>query len=210
MKFYLSSYKFGNDYLRLKELLKVGSKIGYINNSRDWIGVNENNKKLAFDEESKFLENLGFKCELLDLKEYFGKKGKLREKLESLDGLWVCGGNTFVLRQAMKLSGFDELFEEIKLRNDFLWSGYSAGVCILCDSLKYITQVDDYNNFPYEGIENPIYEGLNVFQYGLLPHYQSNNEESDLIDKEVERCIEKRWLFKTLKDGEVLIYDNLK
>lgn len=97
MKFYLSSYKFGSEYLRLKDLLKVNSKIGYINNARDWIGVDENNKNLAFIEESEFLKNLGFKCELLDLKEYFGKKEILREKLKSLNGVWVCGGNTFVL-----------------------------------------------------------------------------------------------------------------
>lgn len=210
MKFYLSSYKFGSDYLKLKDLFKTGAKIGYINNSRDWIGVNEINKNIAFIEESAFLENLGFKCELIDLKEYFGKKEQLREKLHTLNGVWVCGGNTFVLRQAMKLSGFDDLFQEIKFDKEFVLAGYSAGICILCDSLKYIMQVDDSNNFPYGEIQTPIYEGLGIFKFGLLPHYKSDHEESNLIDKEVERCIEKKWLFKALKDGEVIIYDNLE
>ena len=210
MKFYLSSYKFGSEFLRLKDLLKQGSNIGYINNSRDWIGVNENNKHITFKEEKAFLEELGFNCELLDLKQYFGKQESLKTKLDQLDGIWICGGNTFVLRQAMKLSGFDSIFEELKERDDFVWSGYSAGICILCDSLKYITQVDDANNFPYNGITEVIYDGLGIFDFALLPHYKSNHEESELIDKEVEKCIENNWKYRTLKDGEVIIFDNLK
>ena len=66
MKLYLSSYKFGNDYNSLKNILKKGAKIGHINNSRDWIGVNEKNKQETLIEEMKFLENLGFDCEHLD------------------------------------------------------------------------------------------------------------------------------------------------
>ena len=36
MKFYLSSYKFGNDVERLREMLPEGSRIGHINNARDF------------------------------------------------------------------------------------------------------------------------------------------------------------------------------
>lgn len=208
MKFYLSSYKFGNDYNQLTRMLPKGAKIGHINNSRDWLCVNEENKKKSLIEEMLFLENLGFKCEHLDLKDYFGKEEFLNKKLDELDGIWVCGGNTFVLRQAMKLSGFDIIFKDLLRRKDFFWGGYSAGICILCDSLKYIDQVDDANNFPYKEINIPIYEGLGVFNYALLPHYKSNHEESELIEKEVERCIKNKWFFKVLKDGEVLILDN--
>lgn len=209
MKFYLSSYKFGNEYLRLKELLKPGAVIAHINNSRDWLGVNEENKTKSLFEEMTFLEDLGFISIHLDLKDYFFKEKELREKLKMVDGIWVCGGNTFVLRQAMKLSGFDIIFQELKYDNDFFWGGYSAGICILCDSLKYINHVDSAYNFPYNDITQPIYDGLGIFNFGLLPHYQSDHEESELIDHEVENCIKNKWLFKVLKDGEVIIYDNL-
>src|SRR5690606_19649258 len=103
---------------------------------------------------------------------------------------------------------FDIIFKDLLRRKDFFWGGYSAGICILCDSLKYIDQVDDANNFPYKEINIPIYEGLGVFNYALLPHYRSDHEESELIEKEVERCIKNKWLFKVLKDGEVFIFDN--
>lgn len=207
MKFYLSSYKFGNDYNKILNMLKKDAKIGHINNSRDWLGVNENNKQKALFEEMNFLENLGFRCEHLDLKEYFGKENLLREKLQKLDGIWVCGGNTFVLRQAMRLSGFDNIFNELKTNKDFFWGGYSAGICILCDSLKYINQVDDSNNFPYKEMQQSIFEGLGIFEFGLLPHYKSDHEESEMIEKEVEICIKNKWPFKTLIDGEVLIIE---
>jgi len=207
MKLYLSSYKFGNDYKSLKNILKKGAKIGHINNSRDWIGVNEKNKQDALIEEMTFLENLGFDCEHLDLKKYFGQEDILKTKLEQLDGVWVCGGNTFVLRQAMRLSGFDNIFKQLQKNKDFFWGGYSAGICILSDSLKYIDQVDDSDNLPYEEIKSPIYEGLGIFNFALLPHYKSEHHESEMIEKEVERCIKNKWLFKALKDGEVLILE---
>lgn len=186
-------------------MLPKGAKIGHINNSRDWLGVNEENKQKALKDEMEFLEILGFQCEHLDLKEYFGREKDLKIKLDSLKGIWVCGGNTFVLRQAMRLSGFDNIFKDLQKDENFFWGGYSAGICILCDSLKYIDYVDDANNFPYIGITEPIYEGLGIFDYGLLPHYKSDHEESEMIDKEVERCINNKWLFKALKDGEIII-----
>jgi len=207
MKYYLSSYKFGNDFLRIKDLLPQGAKIGHINNSRDWIGVNAIRKQKDLEDEMAFLENLGFECEHLDLKNYFGRKHDLKQRLNKLDGVWVCGGNTFVLRQAMKLSGFDELFNDLQNRKNFFWGGYSAGICILCDSLKYIDQVDDANNFPYKEINESIYKGLGVFDYALLPHYRSDHFESELIEKEVEKCIEKKLLFKALMDGEAIIIE---
>lgn len=97
MKYYLSSYKFGNDFLRLKDLLPQGAIIGHLNNSRDWIGVNEVRKQKDLEDEMAFLENLGFECEHLDLKNYFDKTHDLKQKLNKLDGVWVFGGNTFVL-----------------------------------------------------------------------------------------------------------------
>ena len=156
----------------------------------------------------KFMNNLGFISEHLDLKSYFGKENKLRNKIASHDGIWVCeSGNAFVLRQAMKLSGFDNIFKELQQRDDFFYGGYSAGVCVLSDSLKYIQFVDNPNDFPYKGITETIWNGLNLFNYGILSHYESDHHESEEIGREVKRCIDNKWLFKTLRDGEVIIIE---
>lgn len=205
MKYYLSSYKFGKDVEKLKQILPQGAKIGHINNARDSTTSNADSRDTHLYEEMEFMNGLGFISEHLDLKNYFGKVDQLRKKVASLDGIWVCGGNAFVLRQAMKLSGFDILFKELQQRNDFFYGGYSAGICILSDSLKYIQFVDNPNDFPYKGITETIWDGLNLFNYGILPHYDSEHPESEEIEREVKRCIDNKWLFKTMKDGEVTI-----
>ncbi|MBB1139931.1 Type 1 glutamine amidotransferase-like domain-containing protein [Myroides sp. WP-1] len=205
MNFYLSSYLFGDDYLQLKELLPPGARIGHITNAKDWADADENRKQRDLQAEMDFLEQLGFVNEHLDLKAYFGKTEALKHKLATLDGIWVCGGNTFILRQAMRLSGFDQLFEELRQREDFLWAGYSAGACILSDSLKYIQHVDDPTQLPYAQISTPIFEGLGFFNYGILPHYDSNHFESAAIEVEIQTCIRNKWLFKAIRDGEVLL-----
>lgn len=186
-------------------MIPKNPKIGFISNAGDGIGRDNERASQRAKEEMAVLQELGFSPEHLDLKNYFGDKESLGRKLKDLGGLWVCGGNTFVLRQAMKLSGFDELFTDLLIRDDFLYSGYSAVVCILCQSLEAINQVDDPLNLPYEEINSPIYEGLGVFNYAILPHYDSDHFESEDIAKEVQRCIDNKWLFKALKDGEVLI-----
>lgn len=205
MNLYLSSFQFGNESDKLCELLQPGAKIGHITNATDWHGADEARKKADLENDMAFLQSLGFKSEHLDLKDYFNRKEALDEKLAGLDGIWVSGGNTFILRQAMRLSGFDTIFGKLRQRTNFLYGGYSAGICVLCDSLKYIEEVDDPTQFPYTQIKEPIYEGLGYFNYGLLPHYKSDHFESAAISKEVEKCIENKWLFKALRDGEVII-----
>ncbi|MCI4669169.1 MAG: peptidase E [Bacteroidia bacterium] len=205
MNYYLSSYKFGSKVAELKAMIPPNNKLGHINNSRDWVGRDPERAQRHQLDEIAALNNFGFDSEALDLKDYFGKKEALREKINSLGALWVSGGNTFVLRQAMKLSGFDELVPEMQQREDFLYGGYSAGVCILSKSLKSIDRVDDPDNFPYTGINKAIYEGLNVIEYAIISHYDSPHPESAMVEQEIRRCIDNKWLFIALRDGEVII-----
>ena len=55
------------------------------------------------------LEEVGFKASRLDLKDYFGKKEELNKVFKTSPAFYVVGGNTFVLRKAMRLSGFDTI-----------------------------------------------------------------------------------------------------
>jgi len=207
MKFYLSSFGFGRDTGKLKNMLPPGSRFGHVNNSQDVTDISKKIIPKLQQEEIDQLIRLGFKAEPLDLRDYFGEENKLREKLFQLNGVWVSGGNTFVLRQAMKLSGFDIIFNELRSRRDFLYAGYSAGICVLCDSLKYIQNVDNPGFFPYTSSKQTIWEGLQVFNYGLLPHYDSDHHESEAVGKDIQDCINNKWLFKALRDGDVIIID---
>lgn len=207
MKYYLSSYKFGDHKEKLKQIIPSNSKIGHINNARDSINENSARANRHQQEEIATLNQLGFEAEPLDLKSYFNKTNELKQVLDTLAGVWVSGGNTFVLRMAVRLSGFDTIFEELKDRDDFCYAGYSAGICILSNTLKPIETVDHPNSFPYQGIKQPIYEGLGRFNYAFMPHYKSDHPESELVDKAIQKCIDNKWLFKALRDGDVIIID---
>jgi dipeptidase E len=206
MKFYLSSYKLGNETQKLTELInKTSGKFGYIPNALDFTSADPNRKIAQTTSNMEELKNLGADIELLDLKNYFGNESLLRDKLQNLGGLYVCGGNTFVLRQAMKLSGLDKLIIEMSDREDFLYIAYSAGVCVLTKTLRYYAITDDANDFPYSQIKETIWDGLGILDFVFEPHYDSNHPESESTDNEIKKLIDDKVLFKAYRDGEVLI-----
>ncbi len=208
MKYYLSSYKLGNETEKLKLLIKETSGVfGYVPNALDFtkadqVRVNTNN-----EENMNHLRQMGATPELLDLREYFGKEKELRTKLLNLGGLYVCGGNTFVLRQAMKISGLDRIILDMLDRQNFLYAGYSAGVCVLTPSLRPYAITDDATDFPYAEVKEQIWEGLGIVPFIFQPHYHSDHPESASTEKEIQYCIDNKILFKAYKDGEVLVIE---
>ena len=209
MKLYLSSYMFGDKQEEIPKLMpKDNKKIGLILNAYDLINVNLEHKKRKKLMIIKELESLKLEVEILDLRQYFGKQEKLSEKLSQLGGIFLIGGNVFILRQAMKLSGFDKIFhEELKNRKDFLYSGFSAGICVLAPSLNGLDIVDKSDEFPYSQNNETIWEGLGYLDYVILPHYKSDHPESEDVDKTVEYCEQNKIKYKTLRDGEVIIIE---
>jgi len=205
MRFYLSSYKIGNQLEKLLSLFSDNKKVGYIPNALDFTQADPERREKHIENDMQSLVDNGLQVELLDLKEYFNKKDHLREKLQSLGGVFISGGNTFVLRQAMRLSGFDSILEKYKNREDFVYAGYSAAGCVLSPSLKAYAIVDDATDHPYVDQSETIWDGLNIIDYAFLPHFDSNHPESEDVAKEVQYCVENGIPFKTLKDGEVIV-----
>jgi dipeptidase E len=205
MKYYLSSFRIGNHKEKLLELSGGGS-LAYIPNAQD-NATPEVQSKIK-ERNQKDLEDIGISYQELDLKNFFSEDSNINQELSKFSGVWIIGGNTFVLRQAMKLSKFDQAITERRSSN-FLYAGYSAGICILAPRLEALQIVDDPNCFPYSQQTTVIWEGLNFLDYVILPHYKSNHHESADIDKEVEFCERKGIAYKTLRDGEVLFGEEL-
>ncbi len=105
MKLYLSSYKVGDEPEKLTALFSNNKNVGYVPNALDFTKADVERRKGHIEKDMQSLEQIGLHPVLLDLKEYFEKKEILKTKLSELGGLFISGGNTFVLRQAMKLSG---------------------------------------------------------------------------------------------------------
>lgn len=190
----------------LKGLMSASNKkMGYIPNALDFTGAYSERRKKHIQSDMDSLEHLGFEVEELDLRNYFNKQKELKSKLDTLGGIWVSGGNTFVLRQAMRLSGMDEIVKQLASRKDFLYGGYSAGCCVLSSSLKAYAIVDDATDTPYQELKETIWDGLGLIDYAFLPHFESDHPESVDVSKEVEFCIKNNIPFKTISDGEVII-----
>jgi dipeptidase E len=207
MKFYLSSFLLGKKGKDLARLMPSNKKMGYIPNACDYTNVDIKRRNEVNKSDMAELSKLGLSVEMLDLKDYFSKTDKLRKKIKKLGGVFVRGGNTFILRQAMKLSGFDVIFKELLKREDFLYSGYSAGICVLATDFGALKTVDDPTDKPYPELRKTIWKGLGYLDYMILPHYKSNHPESADIDKEVQFCKDNNLPFKTLRDGEVIIIE---
>ena len=160
MVLYLSSYKVGNRTDILKEWIKKNNnKILLIPNARDSKNMTEE-EKIIIENEKMSLENNGFSVTILDLKKYFGKEKELEEYINNhFNAVYVLGGNTFVLRKAMQLSGFDKIISDNR-NNNFLYAGYSAGICVLAKSLNGVEIVDEKIN-PYNS-DNVIDEGIRI------------------------------------------------
>ena len=206
MKFYLSSYKIGNEVEKLKRLIpKDNNRFGYIPNALDFSGADPERRKKHIQDDMDALRKIGVEPELLDLKEYFFKKSELGKKMGEIGGVWISGGNTFILRQAMRLSGLDEILKGSSLRNDFLYGGYSAAGCVLGPGLQAYEIVDDATELPYKEMKEVIWEGLGLIDFAFMPHFDSEHSESADIDKEIQYCKDHKISFKAVRDGEVII-----
>ena len=208
MKLYLSSYKLGDKKEELKKwIVEHINKICLIPNSRDVYPDGER-KINGIQEDVKELEDLGFDVTVISLKDYFDNNEELYKILKEFNAFYVIGGNTFALRQAMYLSRFDEYLKSIENNPNYLYAGYSAGICVLAKDMHDLDVCDNPSINPY-GIET-IWEGLGYFDYIFLPHYKSNHKETKLIDDSVEYCNKNNIKYKTLHDGDVIIGDTSK
>ena len=202
MILYLSSQKFGTDTTFLKEwIIEHDNKLLLIFNALDAKGKEKINNNV--NDDINLLEQIGFEVKVLDLKDYFDNQEELKKICQEYNSFCVMGGNVFVLRQAMKYSGFDTILEEKKNDKDCLYIGYSSGCCVLSKDIAIYKDVDEPINFYNQG--QIIYEGIGLIDYIFIPHYKSNYHKVHLIDKLVDLCEKNEIAHKALTDGEVIV-----
>jgi dipeptidase E len=155
--------------------------------------------------EIEALEAVGFQAEELDLRDHFGAgREALGARLEAADLIWARGGNAFVLRRAMRQSGFDDLVRAALARDTLVYGGYSGGIAVLAPSLRGIEMVNDPGAVP-EGYDPAVlWDGLGLLPYHLAPHYRSAHPASPGIDCVVRYFLDHGMPFKTLRDGEAI------
>ncbi len=205
MKFYLSSYGLGGKSEDLIKMLPDGNlNVAYIPNALDF-SKDYDRRILSEKKDLDELSQLGLNVERINLSDYFDNKADLEDKLSLCGLIWVRGGNVFVLRQAMKLSGMDDIIKNSLVNSNLVYGGYSAGVCVLAPNLKGLDIIDDITPRVYGDRSDLIWDGLDVIGYSIIPHYQSDHRESESASKAIDYMIGNKIPFIALKDGEVLI-----
>lgn len=205
MRLYLSSFRLGNKPETFASMISGKKRAALILNARDYFS--EEDREAGRIEQTAELKTIGITTCEIDLRKYFGKQSELQKELEQFDAVWIPGGNSFLLRQAIHESGFDEIVKILLQEDKIVYGGYSAGIVVLCQTLCGIEIVDDIKYVKEIYGEEPIWEGIGILPYSIAPHYKSNHPESELIDKVIEYFIQEKIPYKTLKDGDTIIID---
>lgn len=194
MRLYLSSYRLGDHPDRLTAMLPARARVAVIGNALDAVPAI---RPAAVDQEIDALSGLGLRADEFDL-----RTDDARE-LTSYDGVWVRGGNVFVLREALRSSGADDLLPDLIRSGDLVYAGYSAGACVLAPSLRGLELCDD----PSDAGE-VIWAGLGILDHAIVPHLDSpGHPETDLVARVAAHYDADGTPYTGLADGQALLVD---
>jgi dipeptidase E len=206
VRLYLSSFRVGNCPHRLVELARGGVRAAVIANAMD--AAPSEIRRDGVKRELSALTALGLVAEELDLRDHFGTHGAVASELHRYDIVWLRGGNVFMLRYALARSDTDPELTRLLDKDAIVYSGYSAGPCVLAPTLRGLETVDSPAVVEELYGDQPIWEGLGVIDYSIVPHVDSpDHPESAGLGLVAQHYRRLGVPHTTLRDGEVLIID---
>jgi dipeptidase E len=202
VRLYLSSFLLGN---RPEELLALAGgrrRAAVVLNALD----NRQDVRDRFlASQTEAIVKLGFAAAELDLRDFFARPKALRARLADIDLLWINGGNAFILRRAMKQSGFDAAVRERLAQDAIVYAGFSAAAVVAAPDLHGLEIIDTPNDAPPGYEPAVVWEGLGLVPFAIAVHYKSDHRESPLTDKEIAYYEANGTPYKALRDGEALV-----
>lgn len=205
MKLYLSSYRLGNGVETLLTLLGSGRRAAVVSNALDLIPADqrERYRTNVYDPMAEFA-GLGLEAEELDLRDYFKHREGLTGTLANYDLVWVLGGNSFVLRRAMRLSGFEAAIHGA-LAQGLVYGGFSAGAVVATPTLCGIEVMDEPQPVPAGYAEEIVWDGLGLVDFSIVPHVLSDHPETELAAVALANMARQNMPHRALRDGEVIV-----
>lgn len=207
MRLYLSSHRVGDRAGSLLALLGSGKRVAVIANALDGT-PDAARADLCGPVHDQLMElaALGLQPEALDLRQFFGKPEALRHRLLTSELVWVLGGNPFVLRRAMRQSGFDDLIVDLLDHDAIAYGGCSAGAVVAAPTLRGMETMGDPHLVP-EGYDSaPAWEGLGLVDVSIVPHFRSGRPESRGAEAAVRHLCGLGLRYRTLRDGEAMVW----
>jgi dipeptidase E len=205
MRLYLSSFRTGDHPEHLLRLVHRPGRAVVVANAMD--GAPPDVRTAAVQLEVDSLARLGLDAAELDLREY-DDPAVLAPTLQEIEVLWVRGGNVFTLRHAMRSSALDALLPALLAQDALVYAGYSAGPCVLAPSLRGLEHCDDADEVRRLYDAEPVFDGLGVLDFALVPHVDSDGHpESQLLGEVARRYAATGVPHRTLRDGQALVVD---
>lgn len=167
MKLYLSSYRVPTpeDLFGLLDKPAIECRAAIIPNAKDYKLPEE--RAASLDDLIVYISGWGIICDVIDLREYDDDAASLEQTLSGYDLVWAAGGNTFILREEMRRSGFEAAIQPI-LEGGVTYVGESAGAIVAGASLEGSEVADDI-----ELVDEVIHEGLGFVDRIVVPHADS-------------------------------------
>ncbi len=191
MRLYLSSFDVGNHPDELVALAGQARRVAIILNALDH---RPQARTGWLDRQTSKLAGLGFGVVELDLRNYFRASEPLRQFLGDVDLVWINGGNAFILRRAMKQSGFDAIVRDAIARDAIVYAGFSAAAV-----------TDNPHEVPAGYDPEIVWDGLGIVPFAIAVHYQSDHPESASVEREIAFYEASGIPYRTLRDGEALV-----
>lgn len=203
MRLYLSSYRLGEHGARLRAMVRGAGRGHVIMNALD--GGDEGRRKEDARRQIRDLAGIGLEATELDLREH--TPDGIDEAVGATDFLWVRGGNVFTLRMALARSGMDAVIRDGLAHDRFVYSGFSAGPCVLAPSLEGLEHCDPVEQClaAYGEVRR---DGLGVLDRPVVPHLDSPGlPETGLLGEVAAGYTAAGIPFWGLRDGQVLLVD---
>jgi len=143
----------------------------------------------------KYLDDyisIGFKEENIY---FFNDEEPEKYRNLNLDLIYVCGGNTFLLKDCLNKSDFEKDIIEY-VNNGVAYLGASAGTHIATKSIEHVKYFDDNE------VNIRDFNGLNLYPWIVICHY---NDTRKKIYEELKTKYDK---VETISDNEILYNKN--
>jgi dipeptidase E len=202
MRLFLSSENLGNYPEEFLKLLGPNNRLAFVENAKDDWSPKDRAEKIK--EHLEQFKEVGFDVFELDLRDYFGTEKDLGKILYKCGGIFVAGGNTFILSRAFRYSGLDKYLYDAVRKNEIAYGGSSAGSIIATPSL-HGSELGDHPEVTPKGYKNEvIWDGLDFVDFHVIPHY-----ESTWFGIEAEAMLDfmktQGMNYKTLMDGQAFL-----
>lgn len=206
MRLFLASSLFGNHGDRLTAMTGAGARVAIISNALD--NLPDLKREYMRDVVSPLFARHRFRAEEYDLRRFFGRSDEIRETLCGYDLVWAIGGNSFLLRQAMRLSAFDRHIASLLASSEVTYGGWSAGTVVAGTDLNGIHLMDDADATAPGYSPLPDWSGLGLVEGTIVPHFASEHPEADAAAAAASYLEGAGGRVITLREGEVLLIDS--